>query len=108
MRVLGFLLLLIPLACGGSDPGGSVSDSGTGTGSASATASATDGMTQPTEGGGSATAGGCAPGLVLCDGACIDIAADANNCGGCGNSCDGGGTCSLGNCVQGCPVGAAL
>jgi hypothetical protein len=40
----------------------------------------------------------CPPGLSGCGGACVNTATDANNCGACGHSCNGG-ICVNGNCV---------
>jgi hypothetical protein len=40
----------------------------------------------------------CRPGLTECGGACVDLAADAQNCGACGNACSGGGACVDGVC----------
>src|SRR5207248_2637196 len=38
-------------------------------------------------------------GQLLCNGTCIDVSGDLNNCGTCGNACDGlYGTCSAGKC----------
>jgi hypothetical protein len=36
----------------------------------------------------------------LCSGACVDISRDDKNCGGCGNSCSNGRTCSGGQCQR--------
>jgi hypothetical protein len=39
----------------------------------------------------------CSTGTVNCDGVCKNLQNDANNCGTCGNSCNGG-TCNNGRC----------
>lgn len=38
----------------------------------------------------------CGTGKFCCSGVCIDILSDENNCGGCGDHCDG--TCINGVC----------
>ncbi|MFB3765924.1 MAG: hypothetical protein ACE14P_11860, partial [Methanotrichaceae archaeon] len=38
-------------------------------------------------------------GYALCNGACISVLADNNNCGACGNVCTGGQTCINGACA---------
>ena len=38
-----------------------------------------------------------------CDGTCLDVSADENNCGGCGSVCHGGEVCTTGTCN--CPSG---
>jgi hypothetical protein len=40
---------------------------------------------------------GCPPGLTLCNGACVDVRTDPDNCGRCGNACPGG-ECGNGFC----------
>jgi len=42
---------------------------------------------------------GCAPGLVTCGPACVDLATDALNCGACGRLCDFGVACAAGRCA---------
>ena len=49
---------------------------------------------------------GCAPGLTLCVGACVDTAGDPAHCGGCGVACTGGQFCQ--NSVCACPAGQQL
>lgn len=46
--------------------------------------------------------GGCGN-LDSCDGACIDLLSDPDNCGACGNACPPGESCEAGGC--GCPAG---
>ncbi len=46
----------------------------------------------------------CPDGQIECDGACVDGANDANNCGSCGNVCGRDEVCSDGSC--GCPEGS--
>ena len=36
----------------------------------------------------------------LCDGQCVDLATDPNNCGSCGNQCAAGEVCRLDFCVS--------
>lgn len=46
-----------------------------------------------------------AEGLTDCgDGTCIDTQNDSNNCGACGEVCEGGATCVQGNCEVVCPA----
>lgn len=40
----------------------------------------------------------CAPGLADCNGRCVMLGSDAQNCGACANVCDGGQTCQNGLC----------
>jgi hypothetical protein len=53
--------------------------------------------------------GGCPAGLTPCGAACVDIFADAANCGSCGHACPAGlnavGTCAVGNCFLACTPG---
>jgi hypothetical protein len=41
----------------------------------------------------------CAPGYTICDAACVNLRTDANNCGACGNACQGTDACGGGQCV---------
>ncbi|MFH2009620.1 MAG: hypothetical protein ABI333_23710 [bacterium] len=54
--------------------------------------------------------GGCPAGTLCCDGSCIDIEADDNNCGLCGRVCPEGEHCLAGWCmcgsVSGCIEGS--
>ena len=43
----------------------------------------------------------CPEGRVSCTGACINVTADASNCGACGNACRDKYTCYLGTCRPG-------
>jgi len=48
----------------------------------------------------------CAAGLTNCNGTCVDLQTDANNCGACGTICPAGATCVNGQCTllsQGSP-----
>ncbi|MBL8935664.1 MAG: hypothetical protein JNM69_14000 [Archangium sp.] len=49
--------------------------------------------------GGAPTSGACAGTLVQCGQACVDLAADLENCGGCGVVCRGGEVCNRGTCA---------
>jgi len=40
----------------------------------------------------------CAPPLVACSGACLDLSTDSNNCGACGHACSAGAVCTAGAC----------
>ncbi|MFO0680570.1 MAG: hypothetical protein U0234_00900 [Sandaracinus sp.] len=40
----------------------------------------------------------CDPGLIECGGRCTRVAADAENCGSCGNACPDGVSCAVGRC----------
>jgi hypothetical protein len=50
---------------------------------------------------GGACAEVCAPGLVRCGARCVDPAADAAHCGGCGQACDADAACDDGTCRAG-------
>jgi microsomal dipeptidase-like Zn-dependent dipeptidase len=52
---------------------------------------------------GGSVSGTCSPGLTQCNGTCVNSRTDRNNCGACGNACDG--RCVDGKCVTGCPPG---
>jgi len=41
----------------------------------------------------------CASSEEACDGACVDMTRDVDNCGGCGNVCDIGEVCDAGTCL---------
>ncbi len=47
----------------------------------------------------------CADGESTCDGVCVDLNTDTNNCGECGNTCDDGETCNDGECLLDCVGG---
>jgi len=48
---------------------------------------------------------GCPPYHKFCDGACINVAVDPDNCGDCGEVCTGNQVCSGGTCTNSCPPG---
>jgi hypothetical protein len=48
--------------------------------------------------GGAGGAGGCPAGQSECGGACVDVVADPQNCGRCGNVCGPGAICQAGAC----------
>src|SRR5690606_29716487 len=41
----------------------------------------------------------CSPGLVECDGECVDVQSSSAHCGGCGKACTEGHHCEEGVCV---------
>ncbi len=45
----------------------------------------------------------CATGTEYCGGSCVDVLADKNNCGACGNVCPGQQVCSSGLCTSSQP-----
>jgi uncharacterized repeat protein (TIGR01451 family) len=46
----------------------------------------------------------CSAGQVECNGTCVDLQADSQNCGSCGNNCPPGTTCSSGGCIPFTPM----
>lgn len=44
----------------------------------------------------------CAADRALCNGACVNLLADGQNCGACGSACPAGSGCAGGVCVGGC------
>lgn len=48
---------------------------------------------------------GCAGGQTSCEGACVDVASDPNNCGTCGTKCGTDEVCSSGACQLSCTGG---
>ncbi len=42
----------------------------------------------------------CPGGLSDCNGSCVDLSGDLNNCGACGNPCGAGAVCSSGSCIS--------
>ncbi len=45
----------------------------------------------------------CPTGTTLCNGNCVDLQSDANNCGQCGNTCPSDQSCVSGTCSNFCP-----
>jgi Cellulase (glycosyl hydrolase family 5)/Stigma-specific protein, Stig1 len=66
-----FFVLVLPLACGTSNP-----------------------TSSPPPGGSS-----CAAGQAVCGGSCVTLSNDSANCGACGKACAGGSTCVAGACA---------
>lgn len=58
--------------------------------------------------GGSTDDPACEEGLVLCGGACVDLAADEAHCGQCEVACADGQTCREGHCTPRCDEGSEL
>jgi hypothetical protein len=44
----------------------------------------------------------CPTGQIICNGACVNVASDINNCGSCGHACPSGAVCTSGTCSGGC------
>jgi hypothetical protein len=70
----------------------------------------TNNSTQPVTYTSEAYPPGCCPSgtgdhPVRCDGTCVDVLNDPNNCGACGNVCGDGTCCSGGECVSLCSEG---
>ncbi|HEX9103228.1 MAG TPA: hypothetical protein VF997_13545, partial [Polyangia bacterium] len=66
---------------------------------------------QPCPGGQQCTQSGtcaCPPYQAFCNGMCIPVANDANNCGGCGVQCTGALACSGGKCETSCLPGLTI
>ncbi len=61
-----------------------------------------------TLGTGGATGSSCATGLTLCNGTCVGLTSDSNNCGQCGSICQTGTVCSSGTCQSSCGTGLTL
>jgi hypothetical protein len=81
----------------GAGEGGSDSDASGGDNSAPDSGSSSSGGAALSEGGTSP----CGDGGQLCGMACVDTTDDPDNCGGCGQQCGTGLTCSTGSCVCG-------
>lgn len=47
----------------------------------------------------------CVGGLTDCDGECVDLDSDRDNCGSCGHACGAGQVCDGGTCLDECPAG---
>ncbi len=53
------------------------------------------------------TIGPCGPGVnAMCNGTCVDISSDYQNCGACGNACPNDQVCSHGTCAVVCGGGS--
>ncbi|MDB4928642.1 MAG: Tryptophan synthase alpha chain [Myxococcaceae bacterium] len=50
----------------------------------------------------------CPTTRVQCDGTCVNLSSDAENCGRCGNRCGPGMGCGSGRCVGGCSAPGAM
>lgn len=50
----------------------------------------------------------CAAPKANCEGACVDLQRDQNNCGACSKVCDTGQACVAGQCTTTCPPGMML
>lgn len=57
---------------------------------------------------GPAAEGVCGDLEVACGSACVDLTADAQHCGACGNRCADGTACIESTCRRSCPAGALL
>jgi hypothetical protein len=75
-----------PGVAGPSGQNGSSTSSGGGAGGSGGTSATAGGGTA---GGGVETPCDCGPGFECCDGACVNVANDILNCGGCGVACQG-------------------
>src|SRR5262249_28234463 len=80
---------------------GQVSTSGGGAGSSSSASggvSGSSGSNMPGGSGGGSGSTMCPTGQVLCQGACVNLATDAGNCGTCASACAAGQVCQSGAC----------
>jgi hypothetical protein len=82
--------------------GGGTATAGGGTTAAGGTAASSGGSTSGGTGG---TEQICSAGLTLCSGVCVNLAADAANCGQCGVVCASDQVCSVGVCTGACASG---
>src|SRR5262245_48196580 len=105
--VPGFLLVcgVAIQACNSSNNGNINTQKGGAGGSAGA-----GGSGGPNGGGGSVGTGpgggGCSPYQALCNGQCVTVVGDPNNCGGCGVKCNPGQVCSGSTCGGSCLPGS--
>src|SRR6478609_2161985 len=67
----------------------------------------TSGNNDQSSGGSSGQAGTvlCQPGLVACNGECVDVKLATAHCGTCGNACIGAAVCANGACTTSCAAG---
>ena len=97
---LGLGLALVQVSCLArfevGDSSGSAADSGSGADASTTAAEAMD------MGGSETDAGACQPGQTECGAGCVDLQSDRDNCGSCGNDCETGESCQLGDCVEAC------
>ena len=47
----------------------------------------------------------CQPGLVACNGVCVNLQSESNNCGSCGTTCTAPAVCASGSCNTTCAQG---
>jgi hypothetical protein len=47
----------------------------------------------------------CQPGLSACNGVCVDLQTQTNNCGACGKACTAPAVCAAGSCTAACAAG---
>lgn len=94
---LGCMAVFAAVGCG--DSGSSTLGSGGTSGGTSGGASG--GGTAASPGSGAGGSAGCPQGQMLCNGVCVSVSTDANNCGACGTACGTGQGCINGACT--CP-----
>ena len=87
---------------GDTAAGGTTATASGGTTAAGGTTASSGGSTNAGTGGAEQT---CSAGLTLCGGVCVDLTADAGNCGQCGVVCSAGQVCSAGACTLTCASG---
>lgn len=108
--------MVFSMAVGAAACGGGESSAGAGAADAGGDGGGGDGGGNNAGAGGANTAGsgddadcGCSRSQACCEGVCVDLGSDAQNCGQCGAACDakhGASSCSDGACViDGCDDG---